>query len=119
LYSISKQYGEHHLRLSIGQFLRKKCPLKILLPPPRAEQGSTDKVWQTEVLDKFRYKSSNVLSFYKNAYLKRAQKGATLRRKWAFFSEELSYGKAQMVLAVLILYFTAKVAVHFSWGTEY
>jgi hypothetical protein len=45
----------------------------------------------------------NVLSFYKNAYLKRAQKGATLRRKWAFFSEELSYGKAQMVLAVVLL----------------
>jgi len=34
--------------------LKKNILLKILLPPPRAEQGSTDKVWQTEVLDKFR-----------------------------------------------------------------
>jgi hypothetical protein len=37
-----------------------------------------------------------VLSFYKNAYLKRAQKGATLRRKWAFISAQMSYEKAQM-----------------------
>jgi hypothetical protein len=83
---------------------KKHILLKILLPPPRAEQGSIDKVWQTEVVEKFRYKSSNVLSFYKNAYLKRAQKGATLMRKWAFFSAQMFYEKAQMVRAVLVTY---------------
>jgi hypothetical protein len=46
--------------------------------------------------------------FYKNAYLKRAPKGATLKRKWAFFSAQMSYEKVQMVRADLGQVFRCK-----------
>jgi hypothetical protein len=43
-----------------------------------------------------------VLSFYKNAYLKRVPKGATLMRKWAFYTAQMSYEKAQMGRSAII-----------------